>query len=160
VAGGVEHDGHVHPAGHQPFAQADAQALDHGDGGFGVGRMEALDQIGGDHMGHARRQAHRDAPARVALAFLHVHPGALGQLEDAARMGQQRCAGLGGHGTAPGALQQALAQLVFEQLHLPAQRRLCQVQGGRRAAEAARLGHGHKVLQAGQVHCLHYRFNA
>jgi hypothetical protein len=50
------------------------------------------------------------------------------------------------------ALQQPLADFRFEQQHLPAQRGLRQVQGRRRTAEAAGLGHGGEVLQAGQVH--------
>jgi hypothetical protein len=152
AGGGIEKDGDVGAAGHQPFAQPQAQSFHHGDAGLRKLRVEALDEVGRDDVRHARRQADGQAAARVALALRHVGAGAVGQFLDGAGMHQQCRAGFRGNGAAAVPLQQPLADLRFEQLHLAAERGLGQVQGGRRTAEAAGLGHGGEVLQAGQVH--------
>ncbi|MOA24503.1 hypothetical protein D3C78_1451820 [compost metagenome] len=75
-----------------------------------------------------------------------------GQRKNAHRMLQQRLPRLGHHHATTGALEQPLAQIGFQQLHLPAQRRLRQMQGSGRPAEAAGLGHRNEIAQSRQVH--------
>jgi hypothetical protein len=110
---GIEQDGDVGAAGHQPFAQPQAQSFHHGDAGLRKLRVEALDEVGRDDVRHARRQADGQAAARVALALRHVGAGAVGQFLDGAGMHQQRRAGFRGHGAAAVPLQQPLADLLL-----------------------------------------------
>ena len=67
-------------------------------------------------------------------------------------MSEQRGTRLGGHHATTVALQQVLAQLLFQQLHLPTERWLGKVQCGGRATETAHFGNCGEILETCEVH--------
>ena len=81
---------------------------------------------------------------RVASAALSARP------QDAARLEQEHAARRGQRDGAAGAVQQAHPQHMFQQLDLPAQRRLGHVHARRGAAEMQFLGGGDKAAKLPQ----------
>ena len=78
--------------------------------------------------------------------------GALDIAQDALGAVEQFLAGLGQPDAAIGAGEQGSVELVLEPLHLPGQRRLCDLQMRRGAGDAAEFGDADEVVEAAQFH--------
>ena len=100
----------------------------------------------------------RGKNAQAHGAGLGVAAAARGLLElldfghDAARTRRGLAPGRGQHDLARRAFDQRHAQLLLQQLDLPTQRRLGDVQHFRGAGEIALVGHSHEIFELTDVH--------
>jgi hypothetical protein len=100
--------------------------------------------------GHAARDGEAAAQEAVGLRdlphdVLHVAVHAVGQA-------QEQLAGSGEGGALAPAVEEPASQLLLQQLHLPADGGLRDVQALGRAGEASLLGHGPEHLELAHVH--------
>jgi hypothetical protein len=127
-------------------------ALDDGQRGLGIVALEVLHQGDREVAPEAGRHADHGAPDRRAAHFLHilVHPVDL--VQDAAGVLQQALARFGHAHPAAVAGEQGLPEFDFELAHLPAQRRLGDIEQGGGAREAAQFGDMQKIRELLDVH--------
>ena len=113
---------------------------------------DAAGEPSGEHGADGRHQAEDDAARRTALRRLQVVADLLDLADQPGGAVEQHPAGAGQQHAAAVAHEQFDAQLVLEQLDVPAQRGLCGSQPVGRLAEAAELGHGPERAQLLEVH--------
>jgi len=135
-----------------PITVTQAQGFGDRDNGVRKTLAEALYQRRGEHVRNARRQADDHAAARARVEVAQVLAGALGELEQRARVDEESEARFGGDHAPARAGEQALAKLGLEEADLPAERGLGEVELGSRVRKAARLHDPHQVREMGQVH--------
>ncbi len=138
------------------FAPHQTFELDSGDHlaqvDFHVGKLLArgTEQTREHDMGRRRGESDDDS-AEVAFGDpLDGLGGALGELEDASRIGQEGDAGGGESDRAGGAVDELHAELAFELLDLAAQRRLGHVKAFGGTAEVQFLRDGDEAGQPGE----------
>ena len=152
VGRGAVDDREIHLGAVQPFDQVPAIALDDAQRDIGEFGDDAAGEPSGEHRADGRHQAEDDAARRLALGRLQVVADLLDLADQPGGAVEQHPAGAGQQHAAAVAHEQFDAQLVFEQLDVPAQRRLCGSQAVCRLAEAAELGHGPERAQLLEVH--------
>ena len=110
-----------------------------------------LEQPGRRLVARAGAVAEDDAAALARGEALHGAPQIVGRVEQAGSALEQEPPGVGQRDLVRRAPQQLDAELALEQAHLPAQRRLGDVQALGRAREVALGRHGDEVAQPAQL---------
>ncbi len=102
----------------------------------------------GDRVDEGDRQTPDDPPAGVARPVR----GALDRVQRLARLDHEYPPGVSQTDAASAALEQGHPELVLELSHLPAERRLRQMQAAGGAGEVLLLGDGHERAELAEVH--------
>ena len=149
---GAVDDREIHFTAVQPLDQMPAIALHDAQRDVGKFVDDAAGETSGQHRAHRRHQSEDDAARRIAVRRFEVVADLFDLADQAGGAVEQHPAGAGQEHAAAVADEQLDAQFMFEQLDVPAQRRLGGAQPVRRLAEAAQLGHGAEGAQLFEVH--------
>ncbi|MGY4450612.1 hypothetical protein ACVWZR_005272 [Bradyrhizobium sp. i1.3.1] len=152
IGGAAVEDGQIHLAAMQPFDEMAAVALDDAQRDAGKFFDAAARKARRQHAAHGRNQAEHDLAGRRPLGRLDVVADLVDLPHDAGGACQQETAGFRQHHAAAVAGEQFGAQLMFQQLDLPAQRRLRHAQRVGRLGEAAELRHATEGPELPEIH--------
>ena len=107
-----------------------------------------------EEVGEARRRAQPHRAARLAIFELHLDTDVVDHTQQPASTIEQDAARFGDRHAARAAFQQGPAELVLQELDVPAQRRLRDIERAGGGAEPATLGDGDEIAKLAQVHGL------
>ena len=119
-----------------------------------MGLADVGEEPRGDHGAQGRRDAENHLARRARGGAAHLILGPLQLTQDARSVLLQLLARIGEADAAALAHEKRDAEPLLEALHVPAQRRLRDVEMHRGARDAAELGDAHEVIKTPDVHGL------
>ncbi len=152
VDGRAVDDGEIHFGPVQPLDQMPAIALH--DAQRDVRKLveDAARKSSGQHGAHRRHHPEDDAPRGAAVGRFEIVADLLDLADQAGGPVEQHPAGAGQQHATPVADEQLDAELMFEQLDVPAQRRLGRAQPVSRLAQASEFRYGPESPQLFEIH--------
>src|SRR3954451_945862 len=152
IGGAAVEDGEIHLAAMQPFDEMAAVALEDAKRNAGKFFDAAPREARRQHAAHGRDQAEHDLARWRPLGRLDVVADLVDLPHDARGARQQEAASVREHHAAAVAGEQFGAQLVFQELDLPGERRLRHAQSVGRLGHAAELRHATEGPELTEIH--------